>query len=119
MASKYETGDMNEALVDFALSMDPSMGLRLFDGGLIVTNDETPDRAMVVATTPDAEAEAFSPLCTVAQYALIEQTLADNQARALREHGLGDWTLVDHEPFDLPADAPLSFFVIEREKVAA
>ena len=116
MTSTYITTDMHEALVDFLLTLDPSFGITLFDGGAIVRCDETDERVLVVTTTPEAEAEAFSPLCDPDEFALIEQTLADNCANALHELGLADgWTLLDDEPFDLPFDAALSFYLIERD----
>ena len=120
MASTYVTTDMHEALVDFLLTLDPSFGLTLFDGGALVRCDETDERALVVTTTTEAEAEAFSPLCDDETFVLIEQTLADNCARAMREHGLADgWIVADDEPFELPVTSALAFTVVERELVAA
>jgi hypothetical protein len=118
MTSTYITTDMHEALVDFLLTLDPSFGITLFDGGAIVRCDETDERVLVVTTTPEAEAEAFSPLCDADEFALIEQTLADNHSAAMRELA-GEWFVADDEPFDLPLGSPLEYFVIEREPSAA
>lgn len=117
MARKFSTTGMHEALIDQLMGLDSTLSiLALFDTGAIV-QVEGDGKAVIIATTPAAEAAAFSPLCTDDDYELIEQLLADNLSDAMRALG-GEWTLVNDQPFTLPDGDPLEFFVIERELAA-
>ena len=118
----YVMTDMHEQLMDFALSMDDTFTLTLFDGGVIVRNVSPSDYALVVMVSPEAEANAWSPLWDNGDLALIEVTLGANQGQALLAEDLVDgWEGVDSlDPGELEALYPdLEFVDFRRESLAA